>query len=159
MDLEIEMNMGEANFKELGKEQVEMEMDKEMKKEENKAMEEKENKKIEKMINIEMGEKKKKNKKKAMDTEMVTKTNPEKRPGIGKLMFTTSMMEKMLEMEKKRQRTNQEKNGEGQSFSPYLGFLMFTRVFQLVLLCQQILLFCCCIQQSLQNAHSVKLCF
>ena len=71
------MNMGEANFKELGKEQVEMEMDKEMKKEENKAMEEKENKKIEKMINIEIGEKKKKNKKKAMDTEMVTKTNPE----------------------------------------------------------------------------------
>ena len=44
---------------------------------------------------------------------MVTKTNPEKRPGIGKLRFTTSMMEKMLEMEKKRQRTNQEKNGEG----------------------------------------------
>ena len=67
------MNMGEANFKELGKDQVEMEMDKEMKKEENKAMEEKENQKIEKMINTEMGEKKK-----AMETEMVTKTNPEK---------------------------------------------------------------------------------
>ena len=149
--------MREANVKELGKEQVEMEMDKEIKKEENKAMEEKENKKIEKMINTEMGEKKKK--KKAMETEMVTNRNSEKKSRIGKLRFTTSMMEKMLEMEKKRQRTNQEKNGEGQSFSPYLGFLMFTRVFQLVLLCQQILLFCCCIQQSLQNAHSVKLCF
>ena len=52
-------------------------MDKEMKKEENKAMQEKENKKIDKIINTEMGEKKK-NEKKAMETEMVTKTNPEK---------------------------------------------------------------------------------
>ena len=51
---------GEANFKELGKEQLEMEMDKEMKKEENKAMEDKEKKKIEKIINTEMEEKKKK---------------------------------------------------------------------------------------------------
>ena len=59
-----------------------MEMDKEMKKEENKAMVDKEKKKIEKIINTEMEEKKKKkqkeNKKKAMETEMVTKTNPEK---------------------------------------------------------------------------------
>ena len=60
MDLEIEMNMGEANFKELGKEQLEMEMDKEMKKEENKAMEDKEKNKIEKIINTEMQEKNKK---------------------------------------------------------------------------------------------------
>ena len=48
MDLEIAMNMGKANFKELEKGQVEMEMDKEMKKEENKAMQEKKKKKIEK---------------------------------------------------------------------------------------------------------------
>ena len=116
------MNMGEANFKELGKEQVEMEMDKEMKKEENKAMEEKENKKIEKMINIEMGEKKKKNKKKAMYTEMVTKTNPEKRPGIGKLMFTTSMMEKMLEMEKRDKEQIKKKTEKAKAFLPIWGF-------------------------------------
>ena len=59
MDLEIEMNMGKANLKEWGKEQLEMELDKEMKKEENKAMEDKEKKNIEKIIITEMEEKKK----------------------------------------------------------------------------------------------------
>ena len=44
---------------------------------------------------------------------MVTKSNPEKEkgPGIGKLRFTTSMMENMLEIEKREteNKTKQEK--------------------------------------------------
>ena len=80
MDLEIEMNMGEANLKEWGKEQLEMELNKEMKKEENKAMEKK---KMDKILKTEIEEKKKDtekvNKKDAMETEMVTKKQIQKK--------------------------------------------------------------------------------
>ena len=52
----------------------------------------------------------------AMETEMVTKTNPEKdkQPGIGKLRFKTSIMEKILEIEKENKTR---KDGDGPSFS------------------------------------------